>query len=728
MVNVINAVIDDKTLGKPDEIRIELARELKASAKEREDMTKGINNATRRHEKIREILKTDFGIKKVTRNDIIKYKLWEELEKNGHKSIYTNTYIPKEELFSKKFDIEHIIPKARLFDDSFSNKTLSVRQINIDKSNETAFDFLKEKLNKDEFESYLARIERLLKNGTISKTKYNKLLMQKSKIPDGFIDRDLRNSQYIAKKAKQMLEEVVRTVNTTTGKITDRLRSDWQLINVMKELNLPKYEKLGLTEIIQGKNGTPEKRIKDWTKRNDHRHHAMDALTVAFTSYSHIQYLNNMNARRDESHKKYHTVYGIEKKYLYRDKYNKLLFKPPMPINEFREEAKKHIKSILVSFKAKNKVVTRNKNKIKLKGKNNFTEKIELTPRGQLHKETVYGKISEYKTKEEKIGTKFDLNKIKQVAKQAYREALLIRLAEFEGDPKKAFSGKNAPSKNPVCILSDDFKSSNKSKLPEKVKLVWKEDNYTIRKDITSELKIDKVIDVGIKNILKKRLEKFNGDAKQAFSNLNENPIWLNKDKGISIKRVTISGINNAEALHYKKDHNGQFILDKNGNRIETDFVSTSNNHHVAIYKDEKGNLHEEVVSFYEAVHRVNGGMPVIRRTHPEHSDWNFQFTMKQNEYFIFPSDDFDPNEIDLLNPDNTNIISPSLFRVQSISSKYYIFSHHHETKNADGTLFKTKKNLSGITYNFFQNQKWLKGIIKVRINHLGKIVHVGEY
>lgn len=735
MINVINAIIEDENLGKPDEIRIELARELKASAKEREEMIKGINNATRQHEKIRDVLsKSPFNISKITRNDIIRYKLWEELEANGHKTLYINTYIPKEELFSKKFDIEHIIPKAKIFDDSFSNKTLSVRQINLDKSNETAFDFLKDKFSLNDFEAYLARVERMYKSKKISKAKYNKLLMKKSEIPDGFIERDLRNSQYIAKKAKQMLQEVVRTVNTTTGRITNRLRSDWQIVNVMKELNLPKYKQLGLSETIEGKNGQPEERIKDWSKRNDHRHHAMDALAVAFTTYSHVQYLNFMNARGNDEHEEYHKVYGIEQKYLYRDKNNKLLFKAPMPLKEFRDEAKKHIENILVSFKAKNKVTTRNKNKIKIKGKDNYKTKIELTPRGQLHKETVYGKIKRYETKPVKIGTKFVLETIKKVAKQSYREALLARLAEFEGNPQKAFGGKNSPSKNPIVIKSEGFTPSevptNTATVPEKVKLVWQENNYTIRKDISPELKIDKVIDSGVKNILKKRLEDFDDDAKKAFSNLEENPIWLNKEKDISIKRVTISGVNNAKSLHYKKDHNGQFILDKNGERIETDYISTGNNHHVAIYKDENGKLHEEVVSFYEAVHRVNEEIPVIMKEHPEHPNWEFQFTMKQNEYFVFPADDFDPNEIDLLNSDNAGEISPHLFRVATLSKveygnnivRDYVFRHHLETT--------TNKSISlkGSAFIPVKSLKDLDRIVKVRINHLGQIVETGEY
>jgi CRISPR-associated endonuclease Csn1 len=708
LVNVVNAIIKDEGLGKPDEIRVELARELKKSAKERADMTSNINKATAKHEKIKKVLQAEFGITKVTRNDIIRFKLWEELESNGYKTIYTNTYIPRERIFSKEFDIEHIVPKALVFDDSFSNKTLAVREVNLKKSNETAYDFLSSFLDEAGFNQFLSRVEKIYKDGAISKAKYSKLLKKASELSEGFIERDLRNSQYIAKKATQMLQEVVRTVSTTTGSITDRLRSDWQLINTMKELNLPKYEKLGLVEVIEGKNGQEEKRIKDWTKRNDHRHHAMDALTVAFTKPAYIQYLNNLHAREDKTG----SIYGIEQNNLHRNKKGKLVFNSPMPIGEFRTESKKHLEGILISFKAKNKVVTRNKNRIKIKGKDNFKTKIELTPRGQLHKETVYGKVSRYVTKEEKVGGKFDLDKINLVAKKSYREALLLRLEEFKGDAKKAFTGKNSPSKNPIFI--DDSKTNT---VPEKVKLVSVENIYTIRKDISPDLKIDKVIDVGVKKVLQDRLNEFGGDAKKAFVNLDENPIWLNKEKGISIKRVSITGVNNVEALHYKKDHNGNLLLDESGNKQPVDFVSTGNNHHVAIYRDAKGKLQEEVVSFYEAVHRVNGGLPIIDKNK---EGLEFLFTMKQNEYFIFPSDDFEPSEIDLLNPENASLISPYLFRVQKIATKDYVFRYHLETgvdsnKETKDILWK-RVGAVGV-----------EGIIKVRINHLGKIVKIGE-
>lgn len=772
MVNVVNSII--KEYGKPDEIRIELARELKKSAQERDELTKAVNSSKKDHEKIVSILQSSFNIQNPSRNDIIRYKLYEELKPNGYHTLYTNTYIPQEKLFSKEFDIEHIIPQALLFDDSFSNKTLEKRDANIEKGRMTAYDYVLEKRGEQGIEEYKSKIDNL----NISSSKRKKLLMRENEIPDGFIDRDLRNSQYISKKSREILEQIVKVVNTTTGSVTDRLREDWQLVDVMKELNWNKYDKCGQTESYTNRDGNVIRKIKDWTKRNDHRHHAMDALTIAFTKPSYIQYLNNLNARVEKSveehldldnveirlldkDKRSSAVYGIETKELYRDKNGKLRFNPPMPLDELRKEAKKHLEDTLVSIKAKNKVVTRNTNIIKTK--NGEKQIIQQTPRGQLHLETIYGRIKQYETKEETVNASFDIEKIQTVANKEYRDALLKRLQEFNNDPKKAFTGKNTLEKNPIFL---DEKHTQK--VPEKVKLVWVEAIYTIRKDVSYEnfgksgtKKLDeegvrkalnKIVDSKIREILIKRFEDNNKDAKAAFSNLDENPIWLNKEKGIAIKRVTITGISNATALRSKKDKDGNYILNEDGTKQAVDFVNTGNNHHVAVYKkpiidkktslpatDEKGNikyeLEEVVVSFFEATIRANNGEPIIDKEFNKDKGWQFLFTMKQNEYFVFPRYEttkdvngnevtiktFDPKDIDLLNPENYSLISPNLFRVQKISTKDYVFRHHLETKVEDNSKLKTitwiRCGLSG-----------LNGIVKVRVNHIGQIVEVGEY
>ena len=713
MINVVNAV--SESYGKPDEIRIEMARELKKSATEREQMTRDIARASAENDKYRKVLQEEFNIQNVSRNDIIRYRLYLELEANGFKTLYTQTYIPREKLFSKEFDIEHIIPQARLFDDSFSNKTLEARSANIEKGSTTAYDYVLAKYGEHGSNgaiAYKERIDHLYKDGKISKTKHDKLLMTTDDIPDGFINRDLRDTQYIARKAREILESAVRVVVPTTGSVTDRLREDWQLVDVMKELNWDKYDQLGLTEIVKDNDGRQIRRIKDWTKRNDHRHHAMDALTIAFTRHSYIQYLNNLNARSDKGG----SIYAIEKKELYRDKNNKLRFIPPMPLGEFRVEARRHLENVLISIKAKNKVVTRNVNiTCGSDGKTHRT--VQLTPRGQLHNETVYGHRRQCIVKEEKVGSAFNKEKINTVSNPQFREALLRRYAEF-GDAKKAFTGKNSLDKNPIYLNDDHTKQ-----VPQKVKTVTFEEVFTIRKPIDKDLNIDKVVDARIREILQQRLSEYGDDAKKAFANLDENPIWLNRERGIAIKRVTIYGVSNAIALHDRRDMQGNKILKSNGTPTPADYVSTSNNHHVAIFLDEKGNLQEHVVSFFEATERSRQHQPIVDREYNKHLGWQFLFTMKRNEYFVFPNEKtgFNPNEIDLLDPNNAAEISKNLFRVQKLTSKDYFFRLHLET-NVD-----TPKELSGITYARL-SLKGIVGIVKVRINHLGQIVAVGEY
>ena len=738
MINLVNEV--SKEYGRPDEIRIELARELKNNAEERANMTSEISKATLLHQKYAEILKKDFNIPVPSRNDIIKYKLYLELASNGYKDLYTDKPIKEKLLFTNEYDIDHIIPQSRFFDDSFSNKVLVPRDANLKKGNFTAFDYL-EIEGKERLEKFLNTIKDLFDKSIISKAKFEKLQKKGIEIGDGFIERDLRNTQYIAKKAKEILFGITNSVIPTTGRITDKLREDWNLVNAMKELNLEKYKKLGLTEMVINSKGEEKERITDWTKRNDHRHHAMDALTVAFTTHNHIQYLNYLNARKDENHKQHKVISNIEnlitKVFEKRNGSKQRRFIEP--IHNFRIDAKKHLDEVLISHKAKNKVVTKNINKTKKNG--GLVSKIVLTPRGQLHKETIYGSAKFLKTKEEKVSGKFDVETINKVQNQKFRNTLLERLQEFGGDSKKAFTDKNILAKNPIYLNKEKTEQ-----VPESVMLAWYETGYTIRKVVNPDnfkdyKNLDKIIDKGVKEILKNRLDAFNGNAKEAFSDLEKNPIWLNESKGIAIKTVTITGINNAETLHYKKDHFGEEILDENGKKIPVDFVSTGNNHHVAIYEDEDGNLQERVVSLFEVVIRVNQGLPIIYKnplqvidlvlekniedeiiiTNLPDKGWKFLFTMKQNEMFLFPSDDFNPKEIDLLDEKNLSLVSKNMFRVQKFTIKDYFFRHHLETNVEDNFRLK------GITWKR-EGLNGIRDILKIRLNNLGKIVQVGEY
>ena len=574
----------------------------------------------------------------------------------------------------------------------------------------TAFDYVKRKSGEEGLEAYKARIKHLHNNKYLSDAKYKCLLTEEKNIPTDFLERDLRNSQYIALKAREILEDIVPSVVATSGKITSRLREDWQLVDVMQELNMPKYDALGMTMAFQDKEGRMRKRIVDWTKRNDHRHHAMDAIVIAFTKHSYIQYLNGLNARGENEN-----IDKIERKELERVK-GKLRFKAPIDLTVFRQQAKDILENALISIKAKNKVVTSNINVVKKK--DGVAKKVQITPRGQLHNETIYGSILQYVTREERVGAAFNATQIATVAKKEYRDALMKRLTEFGLDAKRAFTGPNNLEKNPI-YLDDD----KQRVLPLRVKTVRQETVYTIRKEVSPDLNVEKVIDPKIKKILQQRLEEY-GSPQKAFVNLDDHPIWLNKEKGISIKRVTIVGVNNAIALHDKKNHRGEVVLDEAGKHIPVDFVSSGNNHHVAIYRDADGGLQEDIVSFYDAtVRSLTENVPLINREYKKDEGYQFLFTMKQNEYFVFPNkkEGFNPEEIDLLDVDNYKRISPNLFRVQKMTVKDYVFRHHLETN------VETNKALKDIAWKRC-GPSGLEGAVKVRVDHLGQIVHVGEY
>lgn len=147
-------------------------------------------------------------------------------------------------------------------------------------------------------------------------------------------------------------------------------------------------------------------------------------------------------------------------------------------------------------------------------------------------------------------------------------------------------------------------------------------------------------------------------------------------------------------------------------------------NHHVAIYEDEEGKWHEKVVSFNEAASRAIQKLPIIDKDFNKELGWVFQFTMKQNEMFVFPDKEsgFDPLAIDLKDPANKTLISKHLYRVQKLSSCYYLFRHHLETN------VEEKKELQEVAWKRIQTINNLRGIIKVRINHIGQIIDIGEY
>ncbi|MGM9748301.1 MAG: hypothetical protein ACI3ZN_05840 [Candidatus Cryptobacteroides sp.] len=188
-------------------------------------------------------------------------------------------------------------------------------------------------------------------------------------------------------------------------------------------------------------------------------------------------------------------------------------------------------------------------------------------------------------------------------------------------------------------------------------------------------------------------------------------------------RRMTVASRLIAYPLRCKHDKEGRLILDSDGNPFPNDYVVYRNNHHIAVYEDFDGRLHEEVVTFKEALDRMLKGRPAIDRDYMKVAGWGFCFSMAINEMFVFPdvTTGFEPGKIDLMDRANLPLISKHLFRVQKISRKDYSFVLHSKAS------VRTDPAMKNITWKRITSPNLMKGAVKVRLNHLGEIVEVFE-
>jgi CRISPR-associated endonuclease Csn1 len=193
-----------------------------------------------------------------SRTELEKYKLWLEQK---YRSPYTGKIIPLNKLFTSEYEIEHIIPQSRYFDDSFSNKVICESAVNKLKTNQIGLEFIKnhhgEKVQTGygqvveifEVEAYEDFVKSNFSKNQ-GRAKRNKLLLEE--IPEKMIERQLNDTRYISKYISSILSNLVREssnddgVNSKNiipgnGKITNTLKQDWGLNDVWNELILPRF-------------------------------------------------------------------------------------------------------------------------------------------------------------------------------------------------------------------------------------------------------------------------------------------------------------------------------------------------------------------------------------------------------------------------------------------------------------------------------------------------------
>lgn len=446
MINLVNRL--QQEYGPIDEARVELARELKQSREERENAYRRNNQNERLNKEITAKIE-EMGIRP-SRSRIQKYKMWEE---SNHRCMYCGKTVSLAEFLNgADVEIEHIIPRSILFDDSFSNKVCACRECNHEKGNMTALDYL-ETMPAAEVEAYKQRVDEAFKEGRISKTKRDRLLWHRSDIPTDFIDRQLRQSQYIAVKTVEILQQGIRQVGTSGGSVTDFLRHQWGYDEILHSLNLPRYRQVeDLTEIVHYEHAGQEhneERIKNWSKRIDHRHHAIDALTVALTRQAYIQRLNTLEASHnfmEKQVKEAGTHYNEKKSIL--EKW--ILEQPHFSV----EDVTKAVDGILVSFRAGKRVTTPARRAIYQGGKRTIVQRDIQVPRGALTEETVYGMLGD------KFVVKYPLDhpsmKPENIVDPTIRALVLKRVAERGKDAFKEplYSAEGMEIKSVRCYTS----------------------------------------------------------------------------------------------------------------------------------------------------------------------------------------------------------------------------------------------------------------------------------
>ena len=432
MINLVNALKAEYGI---DEVRVELARELKMSREERERMARNNKDREERNKEVAAKIR-ECGLYP-TKPRIQKYMLWKEA---GRQCLYCGRSIEEEQCLREGgMEVEHIIPKSVLYDDSYGNKTCACRRCNKEKGNRTALEYIRAKGWEDE---YMERINERLKAKKISYSKYQRLRWLKEDIPSDFLERQLRLTQYISRQAMAILQQGIRRVSASEGGVTARLRSLWGYDDILHTLNLDRYDSMGETERVSREGETTEKlRIKDWSKRKDHRHHAIDALVVASTRQGYIQRLNRVSS---ESEREAMSGEIEMQKVTKTDKLSLLerwlTQRPHLSVRAVSDK----VAEILISYRPGKRVVTRGRNIYRKKTADGrevtCVQRGVLVPRGELMEASLYGKI--LSQGRERIVKRYPLHTLKgEVVDPRLRELI----AEYNQEITSKVKAKGAP-------------------------------------------------------------------------------------------------------------------------------------------------------------------------------------------------------------------------------------------------------------------------------------------
>ncbi len=435
-----------------------------------------------------------------TSKELLKYKLWLEQK---YRSPYTGEMIPLNKLFTPAYEIEHIIPQSRYFDDSFGNKVICEAAVNKLKDNQLGFEFIKNH-HGEKVETGFGNTVTILQEDAyldFVKTQYSRNRSKKAKllieeIPEKMIHRQLNDTRYISKFISSVLSNIVRAekdddglnsknIIPGNGKITSQLKQDWGLNDVWNDLILPRFERMNeitKTSVFTAYSKVHQKYLPTvplefskgfQKKRIDHRHHAMDALIIACATRDHVNLLNNQHSNSNE--KRYDLQRKLRRfekaKYFSKSENRSIERDVPKeflkPWATFTSNAKAQLETMIVSFKQNLRVINKATNRYEsykdengnLRMGKDGKPKKDIIPqtkgdnwaiRKSLHKDTISGKVDLPRVKVAKgkilsatrksIDPSFNNSIIESITDTGIQKILKNFLASKGGNPELAFS------------------------------------------------------------------------------------------------------------------------------------------------------------------------------------------------------------------------------------------------------------------------------------------------
>ncbi len=338
---LVNRIIT--VFGRPDEIVVELARDLKLSEDQKKDVQRDIKKNTeaaiRRGKKLEEM-----GVPNTGANRMV-LRLWEDLGDDvmTRNCPYTGKRISAGMLFDGSCDVDHILPYSRTLDDSFANRTLCLKEANRQKTDKTPWEAWGET---EQWEAIAANLKNLPANKA---WRFAPDAMERFEGEKDFSARALADTQYLSRIARAYLDALYdggddkSHVWVVPGRLTEMLRRHWGLNRVA-----------ALTD-------SDEQTVKA-KNRTDHRHHAIDAAVVAATDRGLIKRIADM-AKRNE-------LNGAEE----------VARSVPPPWEGFRDDISAQVTRIVVSHRADHGRIDPAARK---SGRDSTS--------GQLHNDTAYG-------------------------------------------------------------------------------------------------------------------------------------------------------------------------------------------------------------------------------------------------------------------------------------------------------------------------------------------------